>query len=430
MNGSVVRVSTRTSAVRALLIGAAVLALVIAFFAVRWQIGNMLAELTPPSSPDSAQIARVAADLSPWDPMPAWLLATKQKEKFGDEEAKKAVAMFEETVRLSSNDFRLWIELGRAYEQAEEFDRAEAALRKAVDLAPQYTFPRWQLGNFYLRQNRAEEAFAELRRTTEKSVAYREQVFSLAWDYFDKDTGRVEALAADTPDVRATLASFYSARGKADDAVRVWNTLSDDDKQRHDAIARSMAQNLHDRKFYRAAVVFAKQTGIDPEAAAGSITNGSFEKFIGPPEDTLFGWRLLRNDGRVDLTLDSGVKTEGQRSLRITFKAYSKPELYNVVQHLALDPGRRYRLTFSVRTENLKTAGPPQLRVVAGTDNVPVAVSPGFPTGTNDWQRMTVDFAVPQSADGVMLFTARVDCGEGCPITGTIWYDDFQLSPL
>ena len=43
---------------------------------------------------------------------------------------------------------------------------------------------------------------------------------------------------------------------------------------------------------------------------------------------------------------DSTVKTEGARSLRITFKGYTKPELYNLIQFVAVQPAQKYRLTF------------------------------------------------------------------------------------
>ena len=176
--------------------------------------------------------------------MPNWLAATKEKENFSPAGNENSVRMFETVVRLSPYDFRWWIELGHAYEQAEQIDRAEAAFKRAVELAPAYTFPHWQFGNFYLRQNRNEEAFAELRKTTEKSVAYREQVFSLAWDYFDKDPQKLEAVAASGPDVSATLASFYATRGRAEDALRVWNTLTEEQKAPHEATARAIAQGL------------------------------------------------------------------------------------------------------------------------------------------------------------------------------------------
>jgi hypothetical protein len=68
---------------------------------------------------------------------------------------------------------------------------------------------------------------------------YREQVFSLAWDYFDKDPRRIEELAIDTPDVRASLALFYAARGSADNSLRVWNTLTEEQKPNYTDTAKA-----------------------------------------------------------------------------------------------------------------------------------------------------------------------------------------------
>src|SRR4030095_3447558 len=107
-------------------------------------------------------------------------IATREKENFSPESLEKSIGMFEEVVRLSPNDFRYWIELGRAYEQDEQPEKAEKALARAVELAPTYTFPHWQFGNFYLRQNRSDEAFAELLKTTDGSMVCREQCLSLA----------------------------------------------------------------------------------------------------------------------------------------------------------------------------------------------------------------------------------------------------------
>ena len=92
--------------------------------------------------------------------------------------------MFEETVRLSPHDFRWWIEYGRALERAGHPDQAEPAFLEAIWLAPNYAYPHRQLGNFYLRQGRGDEAFTELRLTTTNNQTYRNQVFALAWDYF------------------------------------------------------------------------------------------------------------------------------------------------------------------------------------------------------------------------------------------------------
>jgi hypothetical protein len=421
---------SKSTQARLILVAAILGAIVFAWFSVRWQLGNMLASLTQPNQQNAEEVAQLARRLAPGDALPMWLIATREKENFSPESLEKSVGLFEEVVRLSPNDFRYWIELGRAYEQAEEPEKAEMALKRAVELAPTYTFPHWQFGNFYLRQNRSEEAFAELRKTTERSVVYREQVFSLAWDYFDKDPQKVEALAADTPDVRSTLALFYAARGSADNALRIWNTLTDEQKPNYIDTAKRIARGLFEKQRFRESLEFSRQTGIDPEAQFETVTNGGFEKFIGPPDDTLFGWRIYRTDAKIDALPDATVKSEGTRSLRVTFKGYSKVDLHNVVQSIAVQPGARYRLSFMLRTDNLRSGGPPVLQIISGKENKGIAASEPFEAGSADWKLMTVDFTVPEDFDSVLIRTGRVSCGDECPISGTIWYDDFRLIKL
>lgn len=412
-----------------LLIGAVLVALLFAWFAVRWQLGNMFASLTSPGQQNASEIARLSEGFAPSDPKPAWLAASAEKGNFSAESLEKSAAMFEKVVKRSPYDFRYWIELGRAYEQAEKSQDAERAFARAVELAPTYTYPHWQFGNFYLRQNRSEEAFSELRKTTERSVIYREQVFSLAWDYFDKDPQKVEELAADTPDVRATLALFYAARGSADNALRIWNTLDEEDKSQHRDIAARIARGLFEKRRFGESLAFSIQTGIDPEAQAETVTNGGFEKFIGTPDDTLFGWRVVKGEGKLDILPDSNVKFEGTRSLRIAFKGYAKPELQNVVQFIAVQPGARYRLSFMVRTDNLRSGGPPLVQVIGGQENVGIGASEPFAPGSVDWTPVSIEFTAPQNYDGIFIRTGRVMCEE-CPIAGTIWYDDFRLTKL
>lgn len=388
----------------------------------------MLGELTSVNQPESRQIAEAAASMAPGDPLPLWLLASKVREDFSTENIESSVRLLEQMVRVSPYDFRWWIELGRGYEQAERPDDAERALRRSVDLAPEYTFPRWQLGNFYLRQGRTDDAFAELMKTTEKSSVYREQVFSLAWDYFDKDPARVESLAGDAPDMRASLAMFYAVRGAASDALRNWNLLPEEQKNADPKLPRIMAQGLYDKRNFRVAVEFARQAGIDPESAADTLTNGGFEKFIGSPDETLFGWKVNRGDGKLDVMPDSGTKREGARSLRVQFRGYDKMEFYNIFQVVAVQPSTNYRLTFWVRTENLRSGGPPLLQLINSNDDTRIAASEPFTVGTADWEQRTIDFTTPENCEGITIRTSRVFCGEGCPIVGTMWYDDMALS--
>ena len=428
MTNTIITLDSKNTKARIILIAAIVAAIIFGWFSVRWQLGNMLAELTPPAQLNARQIADVAAGFAPADPLPRWLAATKEKETFLPENIENSLRMLEDVVRLSPYDFRWWIELGRAYEQSERPDQAEQALRRAVELAPAYTFPHWQFGNFYLRQNRTEEAFAELTKTTEKSIVYRDQVFSLAWEYFDNDPVMVEQLAAKTPDVRASLSVFYAIKDRPADSLRIWNMIPDEEKLRHRELARKTAQILYSKRFYRQSLEFAKQAGVDPYAAAETIANGSFEKPIGISEDTIFGWRIDRSEGKLDILTDSSVKHEGLRSLKLNFKGYSKPNLYNIFQHVAVEPLAKYSVSFWLRTENLRTGGEPLIEIVNGKSDGLIAVSPRFPLGSADWQKITIDFTVPEDCDGIVIRTSRAFCGENCPILGTVWYDDFRIS--
>ncbi len=347
-------VYTRRALHRGFLVGIALVALIFAWFVVRWQIASMLAELTSPTNPDAKSVAAYATSIAPRDPNAWWLAASTEKDLFTPEKIETSVHMFERVVRLSPNDYRWWTELGRSYEQAERPDQAEFAFRRAVALAPAYAYPHWQLANFLLRQGRDDEASAELRRTTENNVTYRNQVFSLAWDYFGKDPAKIESLASDSPDVRASLAQFYANRKYAADSLRVWNTLSEDEKAARPGVSKSIAQALYELLLFRQAVEFARQSGVDKEAQAETITNAGFEDTMPNADSTLFGWKIDRADAKAESSPDSSVRHSGARSLRTIFRNYLKPAYYGIWQNVAVEPSGSYNLRFWVRTENLK----------------------------------------------------------------------------
>ncbi len=414
--------------VRIGLVFSILLALFFGWLTIRWQLGNMLAQLTSPSEANAKEIAQFAVRLSPDDPLSNWLLANSAKESksdFGSNSEKN----FETVVKLAPYDFRLWTELARAREQAEDYDGAEKAFVRAVNLAPSYTFPRWQLGNFYLRRNRSDEAFGELKKAAETNNVYRDQVLSIAWDYFNQDTTKLEQIAADSPSIRAGLAKFYASKERAIDSLKIWNTLSEEEKQSNSDAAKVIARALYDKRFYRQAIEFVRQLEIEPDAKAETIQNGSFEKTIGDNREVYYGWRVAPME-KMEIKLDPTQKSEGSRSLRVTFNGYASPTLYNIYQFVAIEPSSKYRLSFRLRTENLKSGGTPELEIYNANDDKSIAVSPAFPVGTNDWQQVKIDFTAPPNAEAVALRTIRAFCGYECPIIGTFWYDDFKLEKL
>lgn len=421
---------TSSLAVRAALAGVVAAGLLFGWFSVRWQIGNMFAALTPVNAPNAKEIADLAGSMSPSDPMTNWFRASVEREEFSNEALNRSVAHLETMVRNAPYDFRYWVELGRGLEQAEQFDRAEAAFRRALELAPNYSYAHWQAGNFYLRRGREDEAMASFRRAAETSSSFREQVFSIAWDYFERDMTRLESLAGSNAEVRAGLAKFYAAREEAAASLRIWNTLSAEEKQSHQDVARVITQALYEKRFYRSAVQFVRQLAIEPQAELGEVQNGGFESPI--PEDaqkSYFNWRITRLE-KAEARPDQLKKRDGNRSLRLSFTGFAGREIKNVWQVVAVEGGKRYRLGYWVRTENLKSAGTPLVEVVNANDDKIIATGPAFPTETSEWQLVKVEFEAPPNAEGVLIRIDRAYCGEACPIVGSAWIDDVKLEKL
>jgi hypothetical protein len=418
---------SRKVPIRIVLILAVIFAILFGWFSIRWQFANMLAELTLPTDPKAKDVAAFALDLSPGDPATNWFSASAT---LRPEDAESSLANYENTVRLAPYDFRWWIELGRAYEQAGREQDAEKALLHAVELAPNYTFPHWQLGNFYLRQNRDTEAFAELKKAADNNVVYREQVFSIAWDFYEKDTAKIEELAGNMASVKASLAKFYAVKERPEDSLRAWNSLSDEEKQQQQEIAKLVAQAFYDKRFYRSSVQFVRQLGIEPDAKIGAIENPGFENSLNNESGRVyFGWKTLPLD-KVEVKTDPNKKHEGTRSLRILFTGFAGIEVSNIYQIVAIESPARYRLSFWVQTEKLTSAGPPTLEILNANDDKILAAGKPFAVGTNDWQQVQIEFDAPENAEAVNIRTARAYCGNACTIFGTIWLDDFNLEKI
>lgn len=417
---------TRTASVKIGLIAMILFAIVFGWFSIRWQIGNMLAELTVPTEPNAKQIGQLSHQLAPGDPLATWLTASTEKDVFTPEKIENSLGKYEDTVRLAPNDYRWWVELGRAREQSSSPESAESAYLRAIELAPTYTYPHWQLGNFYLRQNRGEEAFAELKKAAQNNLRFRQQVYSIAWDYYDKDKTRVEAIAGEFSDAKVGLAQFYASKKMPEDSLRMWQTLTEEEKKQNETIAKTVAQILWNEQKYLSAVEFVRETGLEPTAKAETIENGSFEDAIGKPEETYFGWKIS-NEEKLAIQLDPAQKREGRRSLRVKFNGYSAPQTGNVFQIVPVNPKTKYRLSFWLKTEELKSAGPPLLQILDSKESRLIADSKPFPTGTNDWQEIKIDFETPEEAEGIFIRTGRSYCGDSCPIVGGFWYDDFKL---
>lgn len=404
--------------------------ILIVWFGVRWQLGDMFPEVTSESDRQAAEIAETAIGFAPSNPRGYWLSGAILKSAFDELSVEKAIERFETAARVAPNRYTSWTELGRVYELAGRFEDAELAFVRAVELAPEYTLPRWQIGNFYLRRGRLADSVRELRYASVHNSPYRIQVFSLAWNVLGQDPQQVEQFLSDDDESKAALASFYGIVNRPDDALRIWSTIDPSARVRFRPQIEVLARELLWRRSYRGALEFSRQAGLDPDARPEAITNGDFESPIKTADLVNFDWKLNRLDGKVDISTDSSTWRGGKRSLRFTLRGYLKPEFRALSQSVAVQPGASYRLSYWLRTEDLHSGSMPLIEIRNAVGDSLNTVSPSFPSGTHAWQEVGVDFDVPANSDGIYLLTAREPCSDECPITGIFWLDSFELIRL
>ncbi len=395
---------------------------------MRWYVGNTVAEYAPEVTQGGIELARMAVRWAPGDPLTHWRLGSLEEKTFSAESMAAAVNEYREAVRLSPNDYRYWMELGRALESSGDPERSEKALRRAVDLAPAYSHPRWQFGNLLLREGKYEEAFNQLGRAAEADDQMRPQVFELAMRIFAGDIDQIAKIACSTPAARAQFAVYLVSVQKVDDAMRMWGTITPADRRAQTALTGEMDDVLVTAKQFRAALNLRRE--LQPDAnlpVAGQIWNGNFESPLTSSRADPFGWQVNSRPA-AQVTIDS-LAHAGQGSLQITFKSSSTLEKIKVSQTVVVEPGAQYRLEYYVRTQDLVSASTPVLSIVDAADGAALAASKPVPSGTNQWEKITLDFTTNPKHDGITIGFNRADCSDTqvCPIFGLVWYDDFIL---
>jgi len=407
------------------------LALVASWFVVRWYMGNTIAEYFSPEE-RRQEVAQMAVSWAPSDPLPHWRLGNLIQKELPPDQIGQSVIEFEKAVSLAPSDYRFWMSLGQALEQAGEADKAEKALREAVRLAPSYAYPRWYLGNLLLRTDRYTEAFQEMQLASDAHEPLQSQLFNLAWQVNKDDFEALKSSIGKTPDARALFSKYLLARGRFDEGLRLWNTLSETERRTRRYAADPMIASLIAAKRFHQAVEGWNNVAPGPayRAELERIVDRGFEDNVAHGPEAVFGWQV-QSISQVQMGIDAGMGHEGRRSLRLFFQVRSKLDGLNVAQLVPLRPNTEYDFECYVQTERLESASTPVVAIVDSVDEAVLASSAEAPNGNNNWQRISLSFKTGAKTEAVRIKIVRNPCPENavCPIFGTVWYDDFDIKP-
>lgn len=405
-------------------------ALLASWFVLRWYLGNTIAEYQPAGA--TLESAQMAVSLAPQNSMSHLRLGSFIQTKLPPDQIPLVVAEYEKAVSLSPNDYRCWLALGNALEQAGEFEKAEEALRQGVKLAPSYAYTRWSLGNLLIRTDRYPEAFEELRLAAEADNELQSQLFNLAWQLNKNDHEGLQAAVGNTPDLRAGFSSYLVARGVYDEGLRLWNSLNETEKREHRMTADSLIDSLVKVNQFHKAVEVWNDVAPGPayRADIGRIIDHGFEDNVAHGKGAVFGWEVQPLP-QVQLGIAPNQGHTGNRSLRLSFQVPQHLNPIDVSQLVPVKPNTQYDFECFMKTERLESASTPAVAITIPNSNQALAISDTAPSGTNSWQRISLSFKTDAGTEAVRIKIMRNSCVDSpvCPIFGTVWYDDFDLKP-
>ncbi len=431
MPGELVHVDVRNPVVRIVLILLLLAAVVWSYFAVRWYIGNTLAEYFNPA-PTDFKVANMAVEFAPRDPLTHWRLAQVSQKLLPLDQQANAIAEYERAVTLSPNDYRFWMALGTAHEQIGDSAKGEQALKRAVALAPSYSYPRWYLGNLLLRSGRYEEAFKELRLAAEADADLEPQQFNFLWAIYSDNLDALKMAMGEGSERRARFALYLLNRQRHDDGLRVWDSLSGDEKKTNRDIGNSMVgQLLIVRRYHDAMKVWNDiATNERYRAELDHVFDGSFEDAINYGPEMVFAWQV-KGAPQLEIGIDPTKSNGGARSLRLVFQVRSNLESLDVSQLVPVAKNSEYDFEYYFTTDKLESGSAPMVQVIDAYSAQLLATSEQAPSGSTPWTRVGLSFKTSDKTEAVMLRVVRQKCSDEetpiCPIFGSIWYDDFSI---
>ncbi|HEX5884513.1 MAG TPA: carbohydrate binding domain-containing protein, partial [Pyrinomonadaceae bacterium] len=184
---------------------------------------------------------------------------------------------------------------------------------------------------------------------------------------------------------------------------------------------------LTQRKAFRAA--FEVWNRLNPVKVDGpTVFNAGFEEPILLNDAAFGGWTLSPEQTKNKLAIDVSEKSAGTRSLQISFGGEWNPGTSLLSQAVIVEPGKTYRMLFSVMTRDLMTGGPPLLTVNDAVNNQLLGKSENFPSGTSPWLKLKFEFTTLATSEAAVIRLQRNNCDSSpCPIFGALWLDEISI---
>ncbi len=377
------------------------------------------------SNAEFKEVGDLLADLSPADPQTHFTAASLHERALEAGDFETALREYEIAAALAPHNYLLWLRLAAARGRAGDTTGAEAALKQAKFLAPNYSRVQWALGNFLLREGRDDEAYIELRKAVAGDPSLAPLAAATALQMSDGDAAGVSAKFQDSPPINVALAIQLAGQKRFDEALDLWNRTDTVDERYRDSAKQFRGQLIENKRFV-AAVSMKGTVESDAGSVFGSITNGGFEQPVKTEGADVFEWKVSRGT-YPQIGVTNTQKFSGNFSLVVLMNGQDTREFRGPSQLIAVRPGAAYELVVPYRSDS-KSAASFHWEVVSAVDGRRLALSPPLEI-TEQWLKAVTTFVVPPDAEGIEIRFVRGECsGTKCAATGSFWFDDLTLN--
>jgi hypothetical protein len=342
----------------------------------------------------------------------------------------KAIRTYRTSLGLNPLSADTWLDLASAYETQGEVDAARKAFLEAKHLYPVSSEVLWSYGNFLLRQNELESAFAEFHRAIEENPQLGAEAVRICRHVepdFDQILYRVLP-----PKAEAYLGVVWELTDESDttDALKVWSRLFLLHPKLHGREVIQFVEGLlrgqqasDAARVWRQAVTLMDLPKMD-DPAGSLIWDGGFETDV---TGGGLAWRFEHHQSPV-ISYDHNVRHSGLRALRLDFDQKNISGFVDVCQLVVVEPKTAYEFSAWLRTKDMADEGGIFFRVSKpGPEAGPVFETTKL-RGTNEWTKVSMPWTSPDKSRLAQVCLARLKAYD--QHHGTAWVDDFSLLKL
>jgi Tfp pilus assembly protein PilF len=337
-----------------------------------------------------------------------------------------AISNYRAAVHLNPYVARYWLDLAVAYQLAGWTHEQEDSVEHAVKADPTTPHVSWEAANFFLVQDKPEEALRHFRVVLANDPEVVDTALQLCWRATGDANVMLDQVLPQRPDLYLSFLRVLIQKQETAAAEIVWNRLI--------ALKQAFAVPLafpYFRFLISQQQVLAAQTAWQQLASLNRslepylpsrdnlIVNGGFEENL---LNGGFDW-WYGSTSHTALAIDTSEFHSGTRSLSVTFDGQSAPEA-GIAQFISVKPNTDYEFSGEYRSEELDTASGPRFAITDAYSNASYVLTDDV-LETNPWRLQQAQFHTGPKTNLLLLKIVREPAAP--LIRGKLWIDDLKL---